>query len=307
MVYFIASHTNHEQIVRLVKTIKKSSPESKVVIHHNYSCSYLDPAAFEDLRSVHIIEDYVRVKWADYSQITMLTKCINWMLSNLQFNWMTFISGQDYPIQPLRKTEQFLAETDYDGFMGGWPIEKTKFQFRYFYRFYRYPKFPYHRSVASNLNKVFDKLNGAFHFSKVLPLILPVSRRIGFPRWKTPFSESFRCYKGSWWFTASYKCLRYIQEFVTNNPGFMKYYKRTIMPEESLILSIVKNNQELRIWNNDMRYIQWTKKQARPDTLTIQDYPNIVSSSKHFARKFDINVDSQILRNLDQIIFESPP
>jgi hypothetical protein len=87
----------------------------------------------------------------------------------------------------------------------------------------------------------------------------------------------------------------------------MKYYKRTIMPEESLILSIVKNNQELRIWNNDMRYIQWTKKQARPDTLTIQDYPNIVSSSKHFARKFDINVDSQILRNLDQIIFESPP
>jgi len=63
------------------------------------------------------------------------------------------------------------------------------------------------------------------------------------------------------------------------------------------------NNPELKIRNDNMRYIRWSgPKVPHPDTLGAGDYDHIISSKKHFARKFDINVDAEILGLLDQHI-----
>jgi hypothetical protein len=63
------------------------------------------------------------------------------------------------------------------------------------------------------------------------------------------------------------------------------------------------NNPELKIRNDNMRYIRWSgPKVPHPDTLGARDYDHIISSKKHFARKFDINVDAEILDLLDQHI-----
>ena len=55
ILYFIASHKNSERVLRLVETLKSGSPEALVLIHHDYSKSYLNPAAFEHMSSVYVI------------------------------------------------------------------------------------------------------------------------------------------------------------------------------------------------------------------------------------------------------------
>lgn len=41
IVYLIASHTNPEQVIRLVKTLKTGNSFSAVVLHQDYSKSFL--------------------------------------------------------------------------------------------------------------------------------------------------------------------------------------------------------------------------------------------------------------------------
>ena len=137
------------------------------------------------------------------------------------------------------------------------------------------------------------------------PLLLPTPSlcRIGIRRSRSPFSNDFHCYKGSDWFTLSYKCLEYIQQFIEDNPKFLKYYQKTIHASESFVHTILMNNHSLKICNDNIRYIQWHSPDSKsPITLRTHDFDRIVSSNKLFARKFDINVDTQILDMLDQHI-----
>lgn len=118
VLYLIASHTNPDQVVRLVRAIKSRSPESQILIHHDYSNSHLSSTAFESMSNVTIMEDYVPVLWGDFSMIKMELHCINWLMTHsVEFDWLIFLSGQDYPIHPISQIEQFLEETEYDGFM----------------------------------------------------------------------------------------------------------------------------------------------------------------------------------------------
>jgi hypothetical protein len=72
ILYLITYHTNPDKVVRLVKTIKTGSPESKVLIHH-YSSSNLSSAAFEQMSHVHILENYIPFVWEDFSRVRMET------------------------------------------------------------------------------------------------------------------------------------------------------------------------------------------------------------------------------------------
>ena len=40
-----------------------------------------------------------------------------------------------------------------------------------------------------------------------------------------------------------------------------------------------------------------------PRTLTIQDYTTLTNGKFHFARKFDMNQDAEIMDKLDALIF----
>ncbi len=53
--YFIYSHKNSGQVVRLVETLKSGSPESRVLIYRAYSKSYRDRAVFERMSGVYVI------------------------------------------------------------------------------------------------------------------------------------------------------------------------------------------------------------------------------------------------------------
>lgn len=314
VLYLIASHTNPEQVVRLVKTIKTGSPESQIVIHHDYSSSHLDSTAFEPMSNVHILEDYVPVVWGDFSMVKMELHCINWLIArSLEFDWLVFLSGQDYPIEPITQIEKSLQETEYDGFMEYFLAEdppeppteyglrwlKTTGRDRFFYHYYKLPSPAIVKSLVFRLSRIAHQWQSLLRF-----VIDRNGAHIGIRCFSTPFTSNFQCYAGSQWYTLSYCCIQYIHDFVQRNPAFVEYYQKTIIPDESFFQTILLNEPKLKIFNDNKRYISWTP-QSTPDILGVQNFNPLIASNKHFARKFNSQVDAGVLELLDRHLTET--
>lgn len=323
--YFVMSHVNPEQVARLVRALRSSNSESWVVIHHDYSTSQLDPQTFNNIDNVHMLEQRTAIEWGGFSIIRTILNAIDWFLHG-QFDWMVYISGQDYPIMPLQQIEQFLDTTEYDGFVSAHRADASElpeavfpqwyFYHWYFYRIYKF-KIPstlvnliHAQKIKSGSSTLLNEpLKRVLRPDHILPLF-----RIKYSRpnrqmmfclrpLSTPFTPTFHCYHGSNWWTLSRRSIQYLHQFTRENSDFLRYYQHTHVPDESFFQTILLNNPSLNISDDDKRYIRWDKKPApHPAVLTAKDFPHLVSSGKHFARKLDQTIDAQLFDLLDQHI-----
>lgn len=310
ILYLIASHTKPDQVMRLVKTIRSHSPDSYILIHHDYSSSILDRSAFEQLSNVQVMEDFIPGIWGEFSLVAMELHCIDWLLTHsIHFDWLIFLSGQDYPIQPFSEIEQFLQTTEYDGFMEYFlatdpPLESvesglrwqanTGFK-RFFYHHYKLPNSTILNSLCFKLGRLINNRQSLFTVSADRN-----GSKLGIRCSATPFNSTFQCYAGSQWHTLSRRCIQYIYDFVQRNPSFVKHYQKTVIPDESFFQTILVNNPQLKICNDNKRYIPWFNSQ--PVVFGMQDFDRLVASNQQFARKFDLDRDARIFDRLDQHI-----
>lgn len=299
--YFIQTHKNPEQIYRLVRTIKKSSPTAQVLIGHDFTSCHLDITPLQDLPEVALIRGNSPAIRGDFSLLQPYLNAINWLFEhNSDFEWLVYLSGQDYPTQPLSKIEDFLSKTDYDGFMEYFDVfsneclwDVSEVVKRYFSQYYRLPKW-----TGRFLLRMWK-------IQQFTPIIFSVfyGSLIGLPAKQTPFDDKYICYGGYQWHTLSRKCVQYLKSFVTENPSMINYYKKTLVPDESLVQTILINSKLFKICNKNKRYVDFTGTDwGHARLLKNKDYGTITDGNFHFARKFEQDVD--ILDMLDAKIFQ---
>ena len=310
VLYFIQTHKNPEQIYRLVQTIKKSSPGSYILVSHNFTSSKLDVTPIKKLPEVEVISG--KGGRGDFSLIQGYLDAVDWLFShNTEFDWLINITGQDYPTQPLARMENFLAETNYDGFLEHFellsdsehnPWGSREGCDRYLYEYCRLceslslrqralVKLP--RMVINNIQH-FVRINSSYGLM------------VGVRTTSSPFNHKFSCYAGSYFHTLSKKCVKYLHNFSKQNPELISFYKKTCLPDESLIQTILVNSRFFNFCNDNKRYIDWTgTRHGHPRILTDRDYPALVKDKIHFARKFDISQDRKILDMLDARIIQT--
>ncbi len=63
------------------------------------------------------------------------------------------------------------------------------------------------------------------------------------------------------------------------------------------------NNEKIKMEiNNELLwYIEWEKNANSPNTLTIKDLDKLKKTDKLFARKFNINIDKDIIDELNSL------
>lgn len=310
--YLICSHTNPVQVARLVKLLSAGDRGSQVVVHHDESRSRLDRGILKGLPGVHLIDsDATHIEWGSFAIVETVLRCMRWVLDNLEFDWLVLLSGQDYPIQPLPVIEASLESTEFDGFISGAPLETLKSRSarearrRYYYRYYRVPAPS--RILANHLSVRHEGNVRAVSRSTTMSLLsvkaVPDGTAIyvGVRRLRTPFTSRFRCYRGAQWFTLSAKSIAAVDRFVAEHPDYVGYWRRTRIPDEAFVNTIVLNDPNLNVSRDDRRYVRFPIGGApHPEILTIRDLEPMLASGKHFARKFDVAVDGTILDVLDE-------
>jgi hypothetical protein len=125
-------------------------------------------------------------------------------------------------------------------------------------------------------------------------------------------------YQGSQWWALTRDCVKYINSYLENNHGYVRFHKHTLVPDEIFFHSIVKNSplasniihdfekvfcysDYLTSNEHGCTYIDWNAPDVSlPKVLTIEDYDNLINSTCLFARKFDEKQSLDLMKMLEK-------
>ncbi len=194
--------------------------------------------------------------------------------AGIAFDYLSVLTGQDLPIKPIRVIAERLAAADGAGFMEHFPL-------------------PDERWSGGGLNR----------FSSVFVHTHRRHGSIGRRRFggliarEYPFAQ--RPYGGSGYWTLPRAQIDYIDDFVRQNPSFLRFFRTTDMPDETFFHTILMNSPHAGdIRDDDLRCIDWTDRSELPKIFRSDDFSTLATSDDLFARKFDVGVDAAIIERV---------
>jgi hypothetical protein len=298
--YLVTSHTLPDQLLRLVRTIRELSPSAPVLLHHDPRRTRVAEPALRALGGVRLIPPEPAVDWARGSQLDMYLRCVRFAVAEAQFDWLTMLSGQDYPARPLEAVERELAATDCDGFAEGHLVEPPswrrdagdEFARRYFYAWSPVPE-------PGRL--------GRRVLAAARPLValrdLPSGPVLG-RRARTPFGPGLPCRRGSDWLTLSRRSAEIVDRAARERPGLVAHFRRSLHPTEAFPHTVLHADGGLRLSGDVRRYTAWDPGSPHPRVLRVGDVEAVLASGTDFARKFDQTVDGAALDAIDAALRE---
>lgn len=290
-----------EQTERLIRTLNRMFDNPPIACHHDFG---KNPRWIENCPSnVQMVRPHVDTRWGDFSCVEATIRALRLLYCGKNDpEWFVYLSGSDYPIKSAARILEDLKNSPFDGHvehrlvsegdlvypqdpenLQGWKWETWLHQC--------------HKRYCS-LRVDVPGINRYLRFSKrALWLEHPF-----FTKGRLPFSHDFKCYAGEVWFCANHRCARRILDFYERDTCVAAHYRKTLVPEESYLQTVLGNDRSLRLSQNFLRYIDWTGRKSNPKVLTMEDLPQLKRSGAHFARKFADEPDSAVLDELDRLI-----
>jgi hypothetical protein len=296
--YLILAHKNPEQLKRLIQRL-----QSRNVSYWIHIDRRVDMGIFR--RSLNDLRPSIPIEWVDraspcWGSFGMTQATLNGLRQitgqKFPFDYVILLSGQDYPIQTMDKIEQFFEEHDGRSFLNSDRLPCNAWESGGMDRIQRYHFFVYGRHVPVPFRR--GKNNLLFRIlNNCLSLVYPMPRI--FPAGLAPFGGS------SWWCLHK-AAIDYILGYLEERPDVMKYFKTVLSPDEILPHTVLMNSPLAEtVINDDLRYVEWRRPQPPyPAILVGEDFDSIKSSNRLFARKFDPDVDENILDLIDRKIID---
>lgn len=275
----ILAHKNPEQLLAL---INQYPPD----LFHNWI--HID--AQSDLKEFKKIINHPNVSiirprkvvWAGYSLVWVTIEGLNDIIkSKEKFIYINLMSGLDLPIKSTVSFHKFLSNsyvsTNAEFFhileLDNWDAK------------HRYEQ--YHLSDWT--------IRGRYTVEKL------INKMIGKRKF---YNGKMKPYGHSQWFTATHDFIKYSLNFFKTNPDYLNFLKTMWGPDEFVFNSLLmKSPMSMNISDkSNLRYIDWTEAKASPKVLKMDDFEKISFSECYIARKFDSQIDNQII---DKILGDS--
>lgn len=277
--FLMLCHKNPKQINLLLKALKH--PQIDVFIHVDSKNENIRED-IEKSDGVYLLpkKDCVDVQWAQFSEVKATLNLLNVAISKGGYSHYFLISGQDFPLKSIGEIVRFLNERKDENF------------------------------IDCALIKRFEKRNDIYFprmvigrriWQKILKGILVYSTG----GWNQTFSvikrlkpANVQYYFGSQWWCLNDAMVKWIYNFLENYPEYIKLFKHSLCPDECFFQTLVMNSPFANTTKPYLHYIKWEKGKSSPKTLTTIDYEELKKAEKLIARKFDINVDAEIIERL---------
>jgi len=321
--FLVLNHRGSDQLVRLLTTLRSQLPESPIVVHHDIFHGDLPVETLEPIGDVHLLTSGKRMAWGDFSLVDVYCWSLRWMAEHLEFDWVILLSAQDYPIKPLSGLADELQKNNADAVMYARKIRELPLAAarrdmvrRYFFQ-YRAAA-PRRRNswlpdglrgfLRRRTGLLIDGINFVQPLFKIYRLPDGMPYRFGWRARHLPFDRENPCWYGSMWFGLSRRALEYAMTYMDEHPEFVAHYSKTIIPDESMLATVILNAPHLRVEIDSLHYTRWSGPgSSHPDTFRVGDLAELASASRFFARKFDLAQDTQILDELDKLIAAPVP
>ncbi len=299
--YLILAHKNPLQLGRMIERLDDGA--SKFFIHLDAKTPIESFAACLEGGHIRFIEPRERCVWGDFSIVRATIHLME--AASKEQGVFILMSGQDYPIQSQRYINAFLESNKGFDFIEIEPLEEkwkpkmVKDKLEHYHILHSeerghsncYAPFA-HCSVFQKLRTLMHLLKGRLS-RKNFKLLCSLPKRVA------PFE---RQYAGSqfWAFSERtfYAVLHYIHE---HKAALEEYYKYTSSPDEiyfhSVLMDLVAKDSTIKL-KDPITYVNYFRKN---NVFITEDSEKLTSAKgKLFARKFDTDIDIEILNLIDK-------
>lgn len=268
--YVISAYRRPEQLARLVRRL--AGDDTRFFVHVDAKTS--EPVhhrmveGVADLDTVSFLPRHA-CHWGGFGHVQASLKGIAAVVaSGIDPDYTILLSGQDYPIKSNAEIRAFLAE------------RRGRSSFMHF-------PLPTPHWEGGGLPRLRD-----WHLRwRRLHVRLPLRRRL--PLGLEPWG-------GSAYWIMSRRALGVVHRFVREHPEVVRFFRHVDIPDETFFQTILLNS-EVASECDDIRlhYTEWGRLPA-PAVLLRSDYQHLAESPCLFARKFDPEVDAEILDLIDE-------
>lgn len=280
--YLIIAHNNFYILERLILLIDDT--RNDIYLHidkkvNNFDFDYFKKIPkFSDIYFV----DRINVGWGSFNMIKAELNLFKAASKN-NYEYYHLISGVDLPI----KTQDYIHDF-FDRHKGKEFLTCLKDQFTKkqniearLSKYYLFQQFGRNNRIAKFINNIFIKIQD----------ILKVNR----------YKGEFKIYYGAQWVSLTHNAV----EFLLSKEDFIeRTFKYTLCCDEVYKQTVIMQNNELRKnlylkeYNEahvsyNMRHVDW--KRGCPYVFRESDYKELMEIYSLFARKFDENVDKNIV------------
>ena len=274
-------HDNFDQLCLLLDMI--DDVRNDIYIHIDKKSNY-DADKIKNsikLSGLYILPNRIDVKWGHCSQIETEIALLEHAVANEKYEYLHLISGRCLPLVNQNKMHEFFENNKGKEFVAVDNIDISRFSYRYKY-YYNYLKF---------IRKPKKK------FWKMCMVISNVFQKcVGINREKNIGKE---IKKGANWFSITGSLAEYV---IGQKEWIEEHFNSTLCCDEIFLQTIAYNSlYQDKLYQNlscdsSLRFVDW--KRGNPYTFGIEDYDMIMNSQCLFARKFDWNIDRDIIEKI---------
>ena len=300
--YLILAHKNPLQLSRMIERLDDGA--SKFFIHLDAKTPIEPFAACLEGGHIRFIEPRERCVWGDFSIVRATIHLME--AASKEQGVFILMSGQDYPIQSQGYINAFLESNKGFDFIEIEPLEEkwkpkmVKDKLEHYHILHSEERGHSNCYAPFSYCSVFQKLRTLTHLLKGRLSRKNFKLLCSLPKRVAPFE---RQYAGSqfWAFSERtfYAMLHYIREHKAALEG---YYKYTSSPDEiyfhSVLMDLVAKDSTIKL-KDPITYVNYFRKN---NVFVTEDFEKLSSAKgKLFARKFDTDIDIEILNKLDYL------
>ena len=298
--YLILAHKNPLQLGRMIERLDDGA--SKFFIHLDAKTPIEPFAACLERAHIRFIEKRERCVWGDFSIVQATIRLME--AASEEQGVFILMSGQDYPIQSQEYINDFLEHNKEFDFIEIEPLEEkwkpkmVKDKLEHYHILHSEERGHSNCYAPFAHCSVFQKLRTLTHLLKGRLSVKNFKLLCSLPKRVAPFE---RQYAGSqfWAFSERtfYAVLHYIRE---HKATLEEYYKYTSSPDEiyfhSVLMHLVAKDSTIKL-KEQITYVNYFRKN---NVFITEDFDKLTSEKgKLFARKFDTDIDIEILNKLD--------
>ena len=284
--YIVLAHKNPKQLHRLIQVLDDG--QSVFFVHIDKRKDINDFSKVWNYGPQVMMIERENTSWGGFGLVEATLNALRAVVeSGINFGMVSLLSGEDYPIKSNVDIDRYFESSPYSLFIdyaqlpdfGKWTKGGG---------LYRINKFFFGLSIPERLASRTINLIGLF--------IPPLKRQ---------YTIGLKPYWGSQWWSIDMYSVKFILEYVQINPAYSMFHRFTFAPDEVFFQTILLNAEDEHIKgklkNDAKRFMVWEQDgHAHPKVFRTDDLHNIIESDALFARKFDTEIDEEILDLIDR-------
>lgn len=309
--YMILAHNHPSQLRRLIERLMDD--KAYFYVHIDLKAEIVQfEKELKGIENIYLLnEDRIKVTWGSFSMVEATLLLIKKILKDEASGYCVLMSGMDYPIKTKKYIRDFLVNNYGINFISSESLNSATQKQKAFsriekYNFYLDEKLRVVESVFSVYESGFYKKD-----SKSIRKVCRILKSHNKYKWgiinilkKRKFPKYLRPYGGSQWWALPIETIIYVDDFIQKNNNYLKYHHYTHCPDEIFFHSIISSNFNKKDIKESVTYANWTRENTNlPVTFKLNDFEELCNvEDRLFARKFDKNVDVEILDKIDKYL-----